>query len=95
MNYLTVDVGEFRNRLSDYLTLVNLGEAVVSVRNGKNGREIARIISPVFPTGVINKRIEELKELAGFAIGSSAVSRKKFDSMEKDYLKKLAKGIID
>ena len=94
MNYLTVDVADFRNRLSDYLTLVNLGETVISVRNGKSGREIAKIISPVSSVGVISKRIEELKELAGFAAGYSPLSRKKFDEMDKNYIKKLRKGIV-
>lgn len=95
MNYLTVDVAEFRNKLSDYLALVNLGEAVISVRNGKSGKEIAKIVGPVVPAAAINKRIEELKGLAGFAIDFSLASRKRFNSMEKDYLEKLKKGIVD
>ncbi|MCL5675754.1 MAG: hypothetical protein M1120_01355 [Patescibacteria group bacterium] len=94
MNYLTVDIADFRNRLSDYLTLVNLGEAVISVRNGKSGKEIVKIISPVSSAGAISRRTEELKGLAGFAAGYSTISRKKFEEMDRNYTKKLRKGIV-
>lgn len=92
MEVITVDISSFRNRLSDYLTLVNLGKAVVSVKNAKSGKEIVRVTSPIGDTGTIEKRIRELREMAGFASGSSFALRKKFLKMNLNYIKKLKKG---
>lgn len=94
MNLITVDISSFRNRLSDYLTLVNLGKAVVSVKNAKSGREIVRVVSPTMEAGAIEKRTKELLEMAGFAADYSPLSRKKFALMNLAYIKKLKKGII-
>lgn len=91
MNLITVDISSFRNKLSDYLTLVNLGKAVVSVKNAKSGREIARVVSPTTEAGAIEKRTKELLEMAGFAAGSPSLSRKKFALMGLNYIKRLKK----
>ncbi|MBM3283525.1 hypothetical protein FJY90_04725 [Candidatus Gottesmanbacteria bacterium] len=95
MNLITVDISDFRNKLSDYLTLVNLGKAIVSVRNAKSGREVVRIIGPTVKAETLEKRTEELLELAGFAAASSNKLRKKFAKMEIDYIKKLKRNIVE
>lgn len=98
MNLITVDITNLRNKLSDYLALVGLGKAIISVKNAKSGKEVARIIMP--PVGettddLINKRIEELKKIAGFARGYSDKNRKMFRKMDRDYVKKLRNGIVE
>ena len=98
MNIITVDISSLREKLSDYLTLVGLGKAVVSVRNAKSGKEVARIISPVSPTTrdeEIEKRITELKKIAGFAAGYPNKIRKLLRRMDIEYVKKLKKGIVE
>lgn len=95
MNYIAVDIADFRNNLADYLALVNLGETVISVKNGKSGKEIAKITGSVTPDEEIEKRVKELEKLAGFAAGTSLDLRRKFDRMEKEYIEKLKKGIIE
>lgn len=95
MDLITVDIANFRKKLSDYLTLVNLGKAVVSVRNAKNGKEVGRLISPFEGKEIIDRRTSELLKLAGFAAGYSSVARKKLAKMEKAYIKKLKKGLVE
>ncbi len=95
MNLITVDISEFRKKLSDYLTLVNVGKAIVSIRNAKSGKEIVRIVSPTSEKETIEKRLKELMELAGFAADLPKTNRKKFVKMEKDYINKLRKDIIE
>lgn len=95
MNLITVDISNFRSKLSDYLTLVYLGKAVVSIKNAKSGKEIARMVSPATDTPTIETRIRELSKLAGFASGRETSGRKKFDRMETDYTKKLKQGIVE
>jgi len=94
MDLITVDISDFRNKLSDYLTLVNLRKAIVAVRNAKSGKEVARIISPTFDEEGIKTRIAELTKLAGFAANYSSSTRKKFAKMEKDYIRKLKREIV-
>ena len=67
MNLITVDIAGFRGKLSDYITLVSMGKAVVSVVNGKSGKEVARLVSSVSSTEDIDARMRELKSLYGFA----------------------------
>lgn len=98
MNIITANISDLRNNLSDYLSLVAEGKAVVSVRNAKGGKEVARIVSPVSPKTKdeeIEKRIAELKKIAGFAAGYPNKNRKLLEKMGKDYTKKLRKGIIE
>lgn len=98
MNLITANISDLRNNLSDYLALVAEGKAVVSVRNAKGGREVARIVTPVssaLKDDEIEKRIAELEKIAGFAAGYSNESRKRFKKMDRDYIKKLRKGIIE
>lgn len=98
MNIISVDISSLREKLSDYLDLVGLGKAEVSVRNAKSGREIARIVKPLAKEktdDLIEKRIKELGKLAGFAAGYSNESRRKFKKMDRDYIKKLRQGIIE
>lgn len=95
MNLLTVSISEFRNKLSDYLTLVNLGKTVVSLKNAKSGKEVARIVNVAEEKDAIERRVAELFGLAGFAAKFSHKARKKFAKMEKDYIRKLKKGIIE
>lgn len=98
MNIISVDVSSLREKLSDYLTLVMLGKAELSVRNAKNGKEVARIVKPLakdLTESAIDKRIKELKAIAGFAAGYSNKSREKFKKMDRDYIKKLRKGIVE
>lgn len=94
MNLITVSISEFRNKLSDYLTLVNLGKAVVSLKNAKSGKEIARLVNVTEERGTIEKRVLELFQLAGFAAKYPLKARKKFTKMEKDYINKLKTGKI-
>ena len=98
MDIITVDITSLREKLSDYLALAGLGKTEISVRNAKNGEEVARIVSPTPPVSKddeIEKRIKELEKLAGFASGYSNESRKKFKKMDRDYIKKMRKGIIE
>lgn len=44
---------------------------------------------------LIEKRIKELRKLAGFAAGYPNKNREKLEKMGKDYTKKLLKGIIE
>jgi len=93
MDLITVDISDFRNKLSDYLTLVNLGKAVISVKNAKSGKEVVRIISPIAIGESVEEREAELLKLAGFAAKYPKTFRKKFEKMEVDYIKKLKKNI--
>lgn len=98
MNVITVDISSLREKLSDYLSLVGLGKTEVSVKNAKNGKEVARIVMPLAKEkkdALIEKRIKELEKLAGFAAGYSNESRRKFKKMDRDYIKKLRRGIIE
>lgn len=98
MNIITANISDLRNNLSDYLSLVAEGKAVVSVRNAKGGKEVARIISPVSPKTKdeeIEKRIAELKKIAGFAAGYPNENRKRLRRMEIEYTKKLREGKIE
>lgn len=92
MDLITVDISEFRNRLSDYLTLVNLRKATVNIRNAKSGKEVVRIISPIVDKASIEIRKAELFKLAGFASNYPLIKRKKFTKMGIDYIKKLKRN---
>jgi len=98
MNVIIVDISSLREKLADYLTLVMLGKAELSVRNAKNGKEVARIVKPLtkdLTERIIDKRIEELKAIAGFAAGYSNKNREKLEKMGRNYTKKLLKGIVE
>lgn len=98
MNIISVDISSLREKLSDYLSLVGLGKAEISVRNAKSGKEVARIVMPAddkTTDELIDKRIEELKKIAGFARGYPNRNREKLEKMGKDYTNKLLKGIIE
>ena len=95
MNLISVDIGDFRGKLSDYLTLASLGKAVISVVNGKNGKEVARLVSPVVSAAVAEKRISELLPLSGFAAGAPTAGHKTFKRMELAYTRKLRKGKVE
>ncbi len=94
MNLITVDIAGFRGKLSDYLTLVSMGKAVVSVVNGKSGKEVARVVSSVSSTEEIDARMRELKSLYGFASKASITLRNRFNKMSIDEIKRLQKGNI-
>ena len=94
MNLITVDIAGFRGKLSDYITLVSMGKAVVSVVNGKSGKEVARLVSSVSSTEDIDARMRELKSLYGFASKTSSVSRDKFRKMSIDEIKRLQKDLV-
>ncbi len=98
MNIITVDISSLREKLSDYLNLVGLGRAEISIRNAKNGKEVARIVKPLtkdLTESAIDKRIKELKAIAGFAADYPNKNREKLEKMGRDYTKKLLKGIIE
>lgn len=98
MNLITVDITSLREKLADYLILVRLGKAEISVRNAKSKKEIARIVSPVSSVSrdnEIEKRIAELKKIAGFAAGYPNNNRKLLRKMDLEYVKKLKKRIIE
>lgn len=95
MNLITTDISNFRNNLSDFLTLVSLGKSVVSVKNAKSGKEVVRIVSPFEKEEAIAKREKELLGMAGYASGIKDVNRKKFKLMDKNYILKLKKGVIE
>ena len=95
MNLINVDISGFRNKLSDYLTLVNLGKAIVSVKNAKSGKEVARIISPILKAETVERRSRELIDIAGFAAPFPDKTRKVLAGMETDYINKLKKGIVE
>ena len=98
MNLITVDITSLREKLSDYLSLVQLGKAEISVRNAKSGKEVARIVmssDDKTTDEMIDKRIEELKKIAGFASEYPNKNREKLERMGRDYTKKLLKGIIE
>lgn len=95
MNLITVDISDFRNKLSDYLTLVKLGKAVISVKNAKSNKEVAMLISPIVEAGSVEKRTKELMDLAGFAADYSKTNRAKFTKMETDYINKLKENIVE
>lgn len=97
MNLITVDIAGFRGKLSDYITLVSMGKAVVSVVNGKSKKEVARLVSSASSTEDIDARMLELKSLYGFASKESKESKKsraKFHKMSIDEIKRLQKGTI-
>lgn len=95
MNLITTDISNFRNNLSDFLTLVSLGKSVVSVKNAKSGKEVVRIVSPFEKEEAVGKREKELLELAGYASGTGDINRKKLKLMDKKYVSRLKKGIIE
>jgi len=98
MNIITANISDLRNNLADYLALVAEGKAVVSVRNAKGGKEVARIVTPISPSpkdDKIKKRMAELEKIAGFARGYSDKNRKMFKKMDRDYVKKLRAGIVE
>lgn len=98
MNIITVDVSSLREKLSDYLSLVGLGKAEISVRNAKNGKEVARIVMPLTKEktdDLIEKRIKELRKIAGFAAGYPNTNRKLLRKMDLEYVRKLKRGIIE
>lgn len=94
MNLITIDIAGFRGKLSDYLTLVSMGRAVVSVVNGKSGKEVARLVSSVTSTSVIDARVKELEKLAGFASKEPDTSRKAFRRMSVNEIRRLKSGKI-
>lgn len=89
MNLITVDIAGFRGKLSDYLTLVSMGRAVVSVVNGKSGKEVARLVSSVSSKSSIDARVKELEKLAGFASKEPRALRNAFKRMSRAEIKKL------
>lgn len=94
MNLITVDIAGFRGRLSDYITLVSMGKAIVSVVNGKSKKEVARLVSSVTSTENINARIAELEKLAGFAAKEPRESRAAFKRMSLAEIRRLRAGKI-
>lgn len=98
MNIITANISDLRSNLSGYLALVAEGKAVVSVRNAKGGKEVARIVMPSLKEtkdDLIDKRIKELEKLAGFAAGYPNKNRARLRKMDLDYVKKLRKGIVE
>ena len=94
MNLITVSISDFRDKLSDYLTLVSLGKGTISLTNAKSGEEVARIVGVKEKKETIEERLAELYSLAGFAAKFKDDSREKFAKMEKDYIKNLKKRRI-
>ncbi|EKD67756.1 MAG: hypothetical protein ACD_48C00235G0002 [uncultured bacterium] len=94
MNLITVDIAGFRGKLSDYLTLVSMGKAVVSVVNGKSGKEVARLVSTVSSKEEIEARMNELTSLYGFASKTPRASRDIFRKMSLLEIKRIKKGTV-
>ncbi|PIU03750.1 hypothetical protein COT44_01595 [Candidatus Shapirobacteria bacterium CG08_land_8_20_14_0_20_39_18] len=98
MNLITVNITSLREKLSDYLILVMSGRVELSVRNAKNGNEVARIVGPLtkdLTKSLIDCRIEELKKIAGFASEYPNKNREKLEKMGRNDTKKLLKGTIE
>lgn len=93
MNIISVSISDFRNKLSDYLTLVSLGKGVVSLTNAKSGKEIARLVGIKERGETVEKRMTQLYSLAGFAAKYTDANRKRFAKMEKTYIKSLKKSL--
>lgn len=94
MNLISVDIAGFREKLSDYLTLVSMGKAVVSVVNGKSGKEVVRVISSVSSPTDVSARILELESLAGFASKEPRTSRNGFRRMSINEIRRIHKGTV-
>lgn len=95
MNLISVNITSFREKLSDYLVLVGLGKAIISVRNAKSGKEVARIVSPVSKESEVDTRIKELEKMVGFAADYPEADRIEFKKMDRDYVEKLRQRIIE
>ena len=98
MNIITANISDLRSNLSNYLALVAEGKAVVSVRNAKGGKEVARIVLPtpsVSEDDEIEARVKKLEKLAGFAADYPNTNRKLLRKIDLEYVKKLKRGIIE
>lgn len=94
MNLITVSISDFRDKLSDYLTLVSLGKGTISLTNAKSGEEVARIVAVKEKNETIEERLAEVESLAGFAAKIKDTNRTKFARMEKTYIRNLKTGKI-
>lgn len=90
---ILVNISDFRENLADYLAMVKLAKRTVVIKSGKSKKEIGRLEPP--KTVYWNKERKFIKSLYGsWKRLPKDRLRKKIEKIERDYLKKLAKGNI-